>query len=115
MLGRTALLARLDRTQAFTALEEAVQVVDKLDKIDLQDGAVPTLGLSAVPSSGATVDKPSVGCSLRTAVGELVESDFELVLSMVAKLRQRETNAIARFEVARHYLDKTGSHTVNAQ
>lgn len=109
MLGRTALLARLDHTQAFAALEEAIQVIDKLDKVSLQDGAVPTLGLSAVPSSGATVEKPSVGCSLISAVEELVESDFDLVLSVVAKLRQRETNAVARLEVARHYLDKTGS------
>jgi len=113
MLGRTALLARLDHTQAVAALEEAMQVIDKLDKMNLQDGAVPTLGLSAVPSSGATVEKPSVGCSLRSAVEELVESDFDLVLSIVAKLRQRETNAVARLEVARHYLEKTDSPTVN--
>jgi len=107
MLARTALLARLDQTQAFAALEEAVQVIDKLDKINLQDGAIPSLGLSAVPSSGATVEKPSVDCSLKTALEPLVENNFESVSSIVAKVRHKETNAIARLEAARLYLDKT--------
>ena len=106
MLGRTSLLARLDQTQAFAALEDAIQVIDKLDKLNLQDGAVPSLGLSAVPSSGATLEKPSVDCSLRTAIDRLVEYDFDLVSSIVAKLRQKETHAIARLEVAITYLNK---------
>jgi tetratricopeptide (TPR) repeat protein len=106
-LGRTAVLAKLDGAQALVSLEQAVQMINKLDGFDLRDRAAPDLGLGAFATSGATVARPRFGFDFRSAVEPLITSDFEQIVSVVERLTPREVNGVGRVEVAKLYLQKT--------
>lgn len=53
LLGRATVLAKLDTAQAMTALEQAVQMINKVDTFDLLDRAAPNLSLAASPKIGS--------------------------------------------------------------
>ncbi|MDQ1640208.1 MAG: hypothetical protein QOF62_3547 [Pyrinomonadaceae bacterium] len=107
LFGRTAVLAKLDKDQALAALEQTVQMINKLDRFDLRDGAVPNLSLTAFPASGSTVARPKVGFDFRSAVEPLITSDFEQISTVVERLTAKELNGVGRLEVAKLYLQKT--------
>jgi hypothetical protein len=107
LLGRTAVLAKLDKAQALVALEQAVQMINKLDKFDLRDGTAPDLGLAASPTSGATLDSPRIGFDFRSAIDPLITTDFEQVASVVDRLPPKEAAGVGRLEAAKLYLQKT--------
>lgn len=109
LLGRTAVLAKLDPAQALLALGQAVQVINKLDSFNLRDGAAPDLGLGVSTASGATVARPRTGFDLRSAVDSLIVTDFEQVTAVVERLTGKELNGIGRLEVAKMFLQKNAS------
>jgi hypothetical protein len=106
LLGRTMVLAKLDKAQALTALEQAVQVINKLDKFDLRDSSAPDLGLAASPTSGATLETPRIGFDFRSAIDPLITTDFEQVASVVERLTPKEAAGVGRLEAAKLYLQK---------
>lgn len=106
-LGRTAVLAKLDEAQALVSLEQAVQMISKLDGFDLRDRAAPDLGLAASATSGATVVPPRVGFDFRSAVEPLITTDFEQIAAVVERLTPKEVSGVARLELAKLYLQKT--------
>jgi hypothetical protein len=106
-LGRTAVLAKLDEAQALVSLEQAVQMINKLDGFDLRDRAAPDLGLGASAPSGATVARPRIGFDLRSAIEPLITANFEQIAAVVERLTPREASGVARLEVAKLYLQKT--------
>jgi hypothetical protein len=112
LLGRTAILAKLDQIQALSSLEQAVQMINKLDRFDLRNGTAPSLGIGAVPTSGATVATPRIGFDFRSAIGPLVDADFEQVSAIAGRLTAKEQNGLARLEAAKRYLDKNRFSTV---
>ena len=105
MLGRAAVLAKLDPAQALAALEQAVQLINKLDKFDLRDRAAPKLSLAAVPNS-ETLWTPDLGFDFRSAIDPLIATDFEQVASVVERLTVKEVAGVARIEVAKLFLQK---------
>ena len=101
------MLAKVNHDQALTSLEEAVEMINKLDRFDLRNGAAPNLGIGAVSTSGATVATPSIGFDFRSAIDPLIERDFEQVSAIAGRFESRELSGIARVEVAKLYLNKT--------
>ena len=106
LLGRTAVLTALDKYQALASLEQAVQVINKLDRFDLRDGAAPNLGMAGFTASGATVAGPRRGFDFNSAIDRLIMPDFELLSAVAEKLTAKELRGVARLEVAKLYLKK---------
>jgi hypothetical protein len=106
LLGKTAVLAKFDHVQALDSLEQAVQMINKLDRFDLRNGNAPNLGISVVSTSGATVATPRIGFDFRSAIELLIEVDFEQVSAIAGRLTAKEQNGIARLEAAKLYLTK---------
>jgi hypothetical protein len=106
-LGRTAVLAKLDEPQALISLEQAVQMINKLDRFDLRDRAAPDLSLGASATAGATVARPKIGFDFRSAVEPLIKTDFEQISAVVERLTPKEVSGLGRLEVAKLYLQKT--------
>jgi hypothetical protein len=113
-LARTAVLAKLDPAQALIALDQAVQLINKLNAFDLRDGASPDLGLAVSTSSGATVPRLRLGFNLRSAVDPLIATDFDEVSGVVGRLTAKELNGAARLEVARLFLRKSAAQPHSA-
>ncbi|MDX6574634.1 MAG: hypothetical protein QOE96_587 [Blastocatellia bacterium] len=112
LLGRIAILARLDQTQALTSLEQAVQMINKLERFDLRNSNAPNLGIGAVSISGATVATPRIGFDFRSAIDPLIDVDFEQVSAIAERLIVKEQNGVARLEAAKLYLTKNRHATV---
>jgi TPR repeat protein len=106
LLGRTAVLAKLDKDQALASLEQIVQMINKLARFDLRDGTAPNLGMGSFVSSGATVAGPKIGFDLRSAIDPLIMGDFVQVSAAVERLTPRELSGVARLEAAKLYLKK---------
>jgi hypothetical protein len=104
LLARTAILSRFDPDRALTSLEQTVQVINKLDRFDLRNGAAPNLGVVAVPNSSATVATPRTGFDFRNAIEALIDTEFERVSAIAERLTAREQNGLARLEAAKLYL-----------
>jgi TPR repeat protein len=112
LLGRTAVLAKLDSDQALKSLEQAVQMINKLDRFDLLNGTPPKLGVGAVSTSAATVAAPGIGFDFRSAIDPLINTDFEQVSAIAERLTAKEQNGLARVEAAKLYLTRNRSATL---
>jgi len=108
LLGRTAVLAKLDKDQALASLEQTVQMINKLDRFDLRDGAAPNLGMGAFSASGATVARPKVGFDFNSAIDPLIMADFEQVSAVAQRFSTKEVSGVARLEAAKLFLRKSG-------
>jgi hypothetical protein len=106
LLDRTAVLAKLDATQALSSLEQVVQTINKLDRFDLTDGSALDLGLAASPISGATLERPGIGFDFRSAIEPMISSHFEELASIVGRLTQKDIAGVGRIDVAKLYLQK---------
>ena len=107
-LGRTAVLAKLDEAQALVSLEQAVQMINKLESFDLRDRTAPDLSLGGTAgTSGATVARPRIGFDLRSAIEPVITANFEQIAAVVERLAPKEASGVARLEVAKLYLQKT--------
>ena len=107
LLGRTAVLAKLDPDQALTSLAQAVEMINKLDRFDLRDAAAPNLGMAAFAVSGATVARPKIGFDFRSAIEPLIQTNFEQISGLVERLTTKEVNGFGRLETAKLYLQTT--------
>ncbi len=115
MLGRTALLAKLDKDQALTSFEQTVQMINRLDRFDLRDSSAPNLGSSGSSASGATVAAPRVGFDFRSAVEALLSNNFTEISAAAETLRIKETRGVARLEIAKLYLKQSRRTNNEAQ
>jgi TPR repeat protein len=104
LLGRTAVLAKLDKDQALASLERTVQMINKLDRFDLRDGAAPNLGMGAFSASGATVARPRIGFDFHSAIEPLIVTDFEQLSAVAGGFTAKELAGFGRLEVAKLYL-----------
>ena len=109
LLGRTAVLAKLDKDQALASLEQTVQMINKLDRFDLLDGTAPNLGLGAFTASGATVAGPRIGFDFRSAIDPLITTNFEQIAAVADSLTAKELRGLGRLEVAKLYLKKNSA------
>jgi hypothetical protein len=106
LLGTSAVLARMDKDQAFLALGVAVNTINKLPKFDLQDAATPGLGMDSFAGSGATIAGPNVSFDFRAAIDPLIESDFDQVAAVAGGFAAKEMSGVARLEIGKLYLQK---------
>ncbi len=113
LLGRTAVLARLDKDQALASLEQAVQMINKLDKFDLRDGAAPDLSLGALATSGAMVARPRIGFDFRSAIEPIINIGFEQLAVVPERITSKELRGVGRLEVARLYLKMNSDSAKN--
>jgi hypothetical protein len=104
LLGRVAVLAKLDRDQALSSLQETTQIINKLEAFDLRETGAPDFGLNAMPAAGATVDRPRIGFSFRNAIDPLIEKNFEEVAASAERFAAKELRGTARLEAAKLYL-----------
>lgn len=109
MLGRATLTSMVDMQQTLFALQQALQIINKLDRFDLKDPMPPRLGISISPRSRSLADGPRVGFSFRTAIDAVVTEEFEELAQLAGSFRIKEVRGIARVEVARLFLEKTAS------
>ena len=112
LIGRTAVLARLDKDQALASLEQAVQMINKLPKFDLRDGSAPRLGMGAFSASEATVAGPGIGFDFRSAIDPLIMTNFEQLSTIAETFTAKELRGVGRMEVAKLYLKKNKSSIV---
>lgn len=80
-------------------------MLNKIESFDLRDGASPDLGLS-VPLPVGRIESPRVGFDFRSAIEPLVTTDFEQLSGTVERLRAKDLRGVARFEVAKLFLEK---------
>ena len=106
LLGRTALLAKLDKDQGLIALEQAVQIINKLDRFDLNDGSAPKLGISVSARSENLANTPRIGFNFQSAIASLITTEFENLADLTGRLKTKEVRGVARLEVAGLYLQK---------
>jgi len=106
LLGRTALLAKLDKDQGLIALEQAVQIINKLERFDLNDGSAPKLGISVSTRSESLANTPRIGFNFQSAIALLITTDFENLADLTGRLKTKEVRGVGRLEVARLYLQK---------
>ena len=104
-IGRIAVLADLDKSGVTASLEQIVPMLNKIESFDLRDGASPDLGLS-VPLPVGRIESPRVGFDFRSAIEPLVTTDFEQLSGTVERLRAKDLRGVARFEVAKLFLEK---------
>jgi hypothetical protein len=105
LLGRVALVAKLNNDQALVALEQSLQAINKLDHFDLKNNAAPKLGIKGSWRSESLADTPRIGFSFRSAIEPLVPAEFENVLNLADALKTREIRGLAQLEIARVYLE----------
>jgi hypothetical protein len=64
----------------------------------------PAWELGASEVSGASVDRPRVGFSFRSAIEPLIAKDFEQVAAVVERLAAKPLRGLGRIEVAKLFL-----------
>lgn len=115
LLGRAALLSKVDQQQTLFALQQALQVINKLDRFDLKDPVPPRLGISGSPRSESLADAPRVGFNFRSATDSIVQDQFDELADLAGSFRVKEVRGIARLEVARLYLEKTDPRNITSR
>jgi hypothetical protein len=106
LLGRAVVLAKMDKAQALTALAQAIQLINRIDKFDLLDRSAPDLGLTGVPKAAANLDTPRIGFDFHSAIEPLITTDFEQVAATVERFSNKEVAGIGRLETAKLFLQK---------
>jgi hypothetical protein len=106
-LARAAVLGDLDPAQALLALDQSVQLINKVDNFDLRDSVAPELGLGLFANSEATIPRPKLRFDLNSAIAPLVATDFDQVSAIVGRLVRKDMNGEGRLEVAKLFLRKT--------
>ena len=106
LLGRVALIARLDSDQGLVALEEALQSINKLDRFNLRNAFAPRMGIKGSWRSESLADAPRIGFSFHSAIEPMILAEFENLLNLTDRLKVREVRGLAKLEIARLYLDK---------
>ena len=106
LLGRTALIAKLDKDQGLLALEQSLQSINKMGRFDLKNNEAPKLGIKGVWRTQTLADAPRLRFSFRTAIEPLIAAEFENLLNLTDSLKIREVRGLARLEIARLYLEK---------
>lgn len=112
LLGKTAVLARLDKDQALVSLEQAIQTINKVDEFDLRNSAAPNLGLGSLSASAATVKIPKIGFDFRSVIDSLEGLHFDDLAAISQRFTEKEMAGVARMETAKLFLRKqaTQSH-----
>lgn len=110
LFGTIPVLAKIDKMQGLSLLEETVRKINQLETFNLKEVFSPKLGIDGYGNSGVwTQSAPRVGFGLRDAIEPLVETDFEQVVSIVERLGKKEIRGVGRIVVAKMFFQKNMS------
>jgi hypothetical protein len=103
-LGKIAVSNLVDAAQAFSDFEQAIPVINRLDKFDATDGSAPRFGIEAFRTSKLTVPRLELGFGFRSALEPLIRQDFDLTAATVERLASPSVRGACRLEIARQVL-----------
>jgi hypothetical protein len=110
LFGTITVLAKIDKMQGLSLLEETIQKINQLETFNLKEAFAPKLGINVYGNSGVgTQSTPRVGFGLRDAIEPLVETDFEQVVSIVERLGKKEIRGVGRLVIAKMFFEKNKS------
>lgn len=100
-LGKIAVSNLVDGAQAFSDFEQAIAVINRLDKFDATDGSAPRFGISGFSTAKLTVPRLELGFGFRSALEPLIKQDFELTAATIERLASPSVRGTCRLEIAR--------------
>ncbi len=106
LLGMTSVLAKLDRTQAISSLENIIQKINKLESFNIKQTSAPNLGIDISSTSSATVSTPKIGFGFRNAIEPLIETDFDQITSIIERISAKQVRGVGRIEFAKIFFQK---------
>jgi hypothetical protein len=104
LLGRVAVLALLDKSQAQNAFSEAIATINKVESFEPTDAAAPRLGLEGFGTSRFTVPRLSNGYGFRNALKPLIEDNFDVTIGSINNALSPSVRGACLLEAARFYL-----------
>jgi hypothetical protein len=103
-LGKVAISQLVDVDQATADLEQAIAVVNRLDKFDPNDNSAPRLGVDGFGTSQFTVPRLEFGFGFSSALKNLVAEDFDRTSSVLDNLVSPSIRGACRIELAKQVL-----------
>lgn len=103
-LGKVVVSNLVDVSQAFSDLEQAIAVINGLDRFDVADGSAPRFGIEGFSTSNFTIPRLEFGFGFSSALEPLVKEDFDLTASTVERLAAPSVRGTCRLEIARQVL-----------
>jgi len=103
-LGKTAISHLLDSSQALLDFEQAIAVINRLEKFDPTDEGAPRLGIEGFGTTKLTVPRVSFGFGFRNALQPLVREDFDRTAAAIDGLASPSVRGLCRLEAARQIL-----------
>ncbi len=103
-LGKTAISYLLDTSQSLIDFEQAIAVINRLEKFDPTDASAPRLGIEGFGAMRFTVPRVTFGFGFRDALAPLVREDFNRTASAIDGLASPSVRGLCRLEAARQFL-----------
>lgn len=103
-LGKTAVSHLIDTSQALIDFEQAIGVINRLERFDPTDEGIPRLGLEAFGATKLTVPRVNYGFGFRGALAPLVSDDFDRAATAIDGLASPSVRGLCRLEAARQVL-----------
>lgn len=103
-LGKTAISHLLDSSQALIDFEQAIAVINRLERFDPTDEGTPRLGIEGFGAAKFTVPRVSFGFGFRNALEPLVREDFDRTAAAIDGLASPSVRGLCRLEAARQVL-----------
>lgn len=103
-LGKTAVSHLLDTAQALIDFEQAIAVINRLERFDPSDAGIPRLGIEGFATTTFTVPRVNYGFGFRDALEPLVRNDFNRTAIAIDSLASPSVRGLCRLEAARQVL-----------
>jgi hypothetical protein len=106
-LGKVSVSNLIDASYASSDFEQAVRIINRLDRFEVRDATAPRFGIEGFATSKLTVPRVPVGFGMRNALTPLVKSDFELTAATIERLTSPSVRGACRIELAREVLQSS--------
>lgn len=103
-LGKTAISHLVDSSQALMDFEQAIAIINRLERFDPTDEGAPRLGIEGFSTTKFTVPRVSFGFGFRNALEPLVTADFDRTAAAIDGLASPSVRGLCRLEAARQIL-----------
>jgi hypothetical protein len=103
-LGKTAISYLVDSSQALIDFEQAIAIINRLERFDPTDEGAPRLGIEGFSTTKFTVPRVSFGFGFRNALEPLVTEDFDRTAAAIDGLASPSVRGLCRLEAARQIL-----------
>lgn len=104
-LGKISISQLLDSSQALIDFEQAIAVINRLERFDPTDEATPRLGIEGFGTAKFTVPTLNLGFGFRSALEPLVKDNFEATVATIDRLNSPSVRGMCRLLAARQVLN----------